>query len=391
MSQRSVVVLLLALVVLGLAVFVAQRGRSPAAIASGPIVPGLEAALNDVDRVALTKAGGETVATLERRGDAWVVAEKDGYRADVAKLRQGLRALAEAKVLETKTANPEFYDRLGVEDVAGANAGGVAVTIAAAGRDFGALILGQAVGSKQRYARRANEPQSYLVDRNPDFPKSTSQWLDSSIVDVRGERVQQVTIKHPDGETVAISKAEAPPSDLTQGTVVNFDVAGIPAGRELLYPGVANVIGNSLRELTLEDVERSDGAAPERPVQVEFKTFDGLVVRMTGTTRGEEDWVTIEASVDADQAARFAAPAPAQPVGGAPPTEGAPPAEGAAPSPAAGDAVGDVADDAARTRADAPAEAARINDRVRGWRYKIAGFQYDQMTRRMADLLKPVG
>jgi hypothetical protein len=384
MSQRSIVGLLVALVILGLAVFVAQRDRAPAASAGGPFVPGLQAALNDVDRVAIVKAGSAPVATLERRGDAWVVIEKDGYRADVAKLRQGLRTLTEAKVLEAKTATPELYDKLGVEDVSGANAGGVAVTIAAAGKDIGAVILGQAVGSKQRYARRANEPQSYLLDRNPDFPKNTSQWLDASIVDVRGERVQQVTIKHADGETVAISKAEAPPSDLTQGTVVNFDVAGIPAGRELLYPGIANVIGNSLRELNLEDVERADGAAPERPVQVEFKTFDGLVVRVTGTSRGEEDWVTIEASVDANQAARFAA---------APPAADAAPAAGAADAQAAAASGANApsAQAAAETAADPGAEAERINARVAGWRYKIAGFQYDQMTRRMADLLKPVG
>jgi hypothetical protein len=41
-------------------------------------VPGLEAALNDVDRVTVVKAGGATVATLERRADGWVVAEKNG-------------------------------------------------------------------------------------------------------------------------------------------------------------------------------------------------------------------------------------------------------------------------------------------------------------------------
>jgi hypothetical protein len=35
------------------------------------------------------------------------------------------------------------------------------------------------------------------------------------------------------------------------------------------------------------------------------------------------------------------------------------------------------------------AEAAEIHRTVGGWRYRIAGFQYDQMTRRMADLLKP--
>jgi hypothetical protein len=389
MSQRNFIGLLVALVALGLLVFFVQRDRSPTASAGTSIVPGLQAALNDIERVTVTKAGGEIVATLERRADGWVIAEKGGYRADVAKLRRGLSDLAEAKVLETKTANPEFYAKLGVEDVAGSSAGGVAVTVSAPGKDFGSLILGSAVGTKQRYARRASDAPSYLLDRNPDFPKATSQWLDAGVVDVRGERIQQVTIKHPDGETVAIAKAEAPPSDLTEGTVVNFNVAAIPAGRELLYPGVANVIGNSLRELNLEDVERADGAAPERPVQVEFKTFDGLVVRVTGTSRGEDDWVTFEASVDTDQAARFAAPTAARPEAGAAPAPGAEPD---AASPAAAEAASaPVAAANTATHADPVAEADAINKRVAGWRYKIAGFQYDQMTRRMADLLKPVG
>jgi len=284
MSQRGVIGLLVALVVLGLLVFIVQRDRSPAASAGAPILPGLQAALNDVERVTIVKAGGAAVATLERRADGWAIVEKGGYGADVAKLRQNLRALAEAKVLETKTSNAAFYEKLGVEDVAGANAAGVAVTIAAAGKEFGPLILGNAVGTKQRYARRASEMPSYLLDRNPDFPKSSSQWLDAGIVDVRGERVQQVTIKHPDGETVTISKREAPPSDLTQGTVVNFDVANVPAGRELLYAGVANVI--DIRNYGLVagiELQGIAGEPAKRAFNVFLDCFDkGVLVRTTG-------------------------------------------------------------------------------------------------------------
>jgi hypothetical protein len=372
MSRRGLFILLGILVALGVITALSQRDSSPPTSAGTVLLPGLNDVLNDVERVALQKGGGETVATLEKRGDTWVVAEKAGYAADVGKLRQGLRALGDAKILETKTANPELYGRLGVQDLSAADASGVSVLITAAGgKQFGPVILGNAEGTKQRYARRGAEAQSYLLDRNPDFPKNTSQWVNAQILDVRGERVQQVTIKHPDGETLAVSKSAPPPSDLTQGTVVNFDVANVPKGRELLYAGVANVIGNSLRELNLEDVERADGAAPERPVEIEFKTFDGLVVKAVGTDRGEEHWLTFEASVDPEQAARFAQPAAdaAQ--------ANAPAADAAATAPVATN--------------DPTAEAARINERVAGWRYKIAGFQYDQMTRRIADLLKPVG
>jgi len=366
MNRRSLIVLLGVLVALAAlaAIGLKERG-APSSSDGAAIVPGLAGALNNLERVSLVKAGGEAVATLERRGDDWVVAERNGYPAAVSKLRLALRALADAKILETKTANPDFYDKLGVTDVADAGAGGVAVTLTAPGTELPTLILGNAEGSKYRYARRANEAQSYLLDKNPDFPRSISQWLEPQILDVRGDRVQQVTIKHPDGETVTVSKAAR--------DAQNFDVAAVPQGRELLYAGVANVIGNSLRELNLEDVEPADANAVEQPVQVEFRTFDGLVINMTGAERGDDAWVSFVASFDPEQAARFADPAPA--------------ADGdageSAPEPAA------EATASTESVPDSAAEAERINARVGAWRYKIAGFQYDQMTRRMADLLKP--
>ena len=351
MSTRTVAILAGALVVLLALVLFGQRTSSPVGLGSA-LVPDLEAALGDLERVTIVKANGETVATLEKRPDNWVVADKHGYVANAAKLRQALTALSEAKILEQKTANPELYGRLGVQDVTAADAGGVSVALTAQGRELPTIILGNAEGSKFRYARRAGEAQSYLIDRNPDVPRAAAQWVDAGIVDIRGERVREVTITHADGEVVRISKATP--------ELANFDVADVPKGRELSYPGVANVIGNALRELNLDDVEPASAPA-EQPTIVEYRTFDGLVVRVTGTKRGDEDWITLEASVDAAQAAAAAPAAPAE-------------AAAASPTPAA----------------DPNAEAQRINAKVGGWRYKIAGFQYDQMTRRMADLLKAV-
>jgi hypothetical protein len=348
MSPRNAIVLLVAIVVLVALVLFGQRGSN--GDGGKLFVPGLQSQLNDVERVTITKAGNETVATLERKPEGWVATNKNGYPADVGKLRQGLSALAEAKILEQKTANPELYAHLGVEDVSGDRAAGVAVAMTAKGKDLPVLILGNADGTKHRYVRRAGEAQSYLIDRNPEFARGVGQWLDAQIIDVRSDRIASVTITHAEGQVLRLSKAskDAP----------NFDVADVPKGRELLYPGVANVIGNSLRELNLEDVEPAMASPPAKPAVVEFRTFDGLVVRALGEKRGDMSWVAFEASVDTQRAAPPAAPA--QP-----------------------------ADAAAAAPADPAAEAARINAKVGPWRYRIATFQYDQMTRQMADLLKP--
>lgn len=374
MSQRTVAVLAAALVVLlALVIFGQRSGTAPSAETDTVLLPNLQGALGELERVTIAKANGETVATLEQRPGNWVVADKHGYTANTTKLRQALTALAEARILEQKTANPELYGRLGVEDVSAADAAGISVSFTAPGVTLPAVILGNAEGSSYRYARRAGEAQSFLIDRNPDVPRVAAQWLDSLIVDVRGDRVREVTITHADGEVVHISKASP--------ELANFEVADVPEGRELSYPGVANVIGNALRELNLEDVEPAPEAAPEGATIVEYRTFDGLVVRVTGTENDDASWITLEASVDA---ASTAAPAAA----GSEDTAAA--ADEADDAAAADGAEADAAQaDAAETPADPGAEAERINAKVGGWRYKIASFQYDQLTRRMADLLKP--
>jgi hypothetical protein len=359
MSQRTVIAFLAALIVLVLlATFGGRTGTAPPASSGQAFLPDLAGALDDIERVTVVKARGETVATLEKRPEQWVVADKHDYVANVAKLSQALSALGEAQILEEKTANAQLYDRLGVEDVTDENAAGVSVAIAAGGRELATVILGNAEGSRYRYVRRAGEAQSYLIDENPDFPRTAAQWLDSQIIDVRSDRVREVTITHADGEVVRLSKASP---ELT-----NFEVADVPAGRELLYPGVANVVGNALRELALEDVEPAAAVTDaDAPTLVEYRTFDGLVVRITGIESADSSWIALEASADPEQTASAAdgdgAAADAEP----------------------------AAEAAAAQASDPAAEAARINAKVSAWRYKIASFQYDQLTRRMADLLKP--
>jgi hypothetical protein len=344
MSTRTVALLAAALIALVVLAFLGQRSGTQTTGSGTALVPDLEAALGDIERVTVAKANNETVATLERGPESWIVADKHGYIANATKLRQALTALGEAQILEQKTANAELYDRLGVEDIAATDAAGVSVAFTAPGRELPTIILGNAEGARYRYARRAGEAQSVLIDRNPDVPHTAAQWVESLIIDLRGDRVREVTITHADGEVVHLSKDGA--------ELANFDVADVPEGRELSYPGVANVVDSALRELNLEDVEPATEAPAEGATTVEYRTFDGLVVRVTGTESDDESWITLEASADA------AADAPA-----------APAAEGATP-------------------ADPAAEAAAINARVGGWRYKIASYQYDQMTRRMADLLR---
>jgi hypothetical protein len=356
MTRRATLIVAgLAVIAIALAL-VGQRQNRPDTSTGTLLVPGLAEALNDIEGVTVTGARAETIATLVRGEAGWSVMEKGGYPADLAKIRQALVSLSEARIVEEKTSNPDLHARLGVEAIEAETATGVAVAIEAP-TEFPVLILGDEPNSVSRYVRRADEQESFLIDRNPEIPSTTAPWLASEIVDVPSASVASVTIKHSDGDEIVLTK--------TSADETNFTVAGIPEGRELSYPTVANVIGNALRELKLDDVAPAvDTAAPS--TVTEFRTFDGLVVTVTSTLDGDTPWLTFAARAETSVAAA--------------------PADAAAAQAPDDDANAD--EPSATAPQDAVATAEAITARVGGWRYRVPEHQHGQLTRRWADLLK---
>lgn len=331
------------------------NGNDRAAVTAGqPFLPELGTMVDDLATITVTRGGNETIATLDRDGERWTVRERDGYPADMTRIRATLSALAEARIVEPKTASERFYDRLGVESIALESATGTQITLTGSGAPV-AVVIGDIAAAGQRFARHADAEQSYQIDRDPAPARDTGSWLDARILDVANERVQQVTIRHADGERLTLSRQEPGQT--------NFAIEPIPQGRELMYPGVANTVGGALGNLRLEDVSAAadplqpdaatadaataDAAAADvtaTDVSVEYRTFDGLVILIDGTRHNDQAWVTLRAEVDDD---------------------------------AAGEAM-----------AERRAEADSINARVDGWRYRLPAFQYQQITRRIDDLLQ---
>ena len=385
MTTRTVTVLAAALVVLGAVALLAQYDPQPPAPGGGLLLPDLGGDLDRITEVSVVGAGSEPVATLTRGEDgSWSVAEKDGYPADVEKVRQTLIGLAEARIVEPKTANPDFYDRLGVEGVEDGAAGGVAVMLTGADTPVN-VIVGDTEGTSQVYVRGADEAQSFLVDRNPDVGSETTDWLATEILAIPGSRMARVTVTHPDGEMVTVYKADSEQS--------NFDLEAMPPDRELQYASVANVMGNVLSNLNLQDVEPR--IATDEPVTVtEFVTFDGLAITAESLERGDEPWVAFrveyrppaaeEPEPEDDPAQGDAAQNVADEVEGDADAEGTDVA--AVEAEAEGADVAAVLEETDDT--DVAAEALELDQRLSPWRYRIASYQFDQMTRRLDDLLR---
>lgn len=302
------------------------------------LLPGFAAHANDVTAIQIVTAGDEAPIELSREADRFVVATREGYPADIGKLRELVIALAEAQLVEDKTANPENYGKLGVDDPA---EGGSGTKIVLSGPDFSySVILGNAAQGEYRYARVVNEPRSYLIDQNPAVPADAAEWLAPEILDVGPDRVARVRISHADGESLVIEKSAQDSTD--------FTVLDVPGGRELSYASVGNGIGAALDGLELSDVRlpQGEGAA----TTVVFETFEGLTI--TAQVYADEDrhWVGFRA----------------QPID----------------RPAPG-----IDDEASRDN-EAVRMADEINDRLSGWQYRIPDFKTNLLMRRWDDILK---
>src|SRR6056297_953187 len=64
--------------------------------------------------LAIAQDGNELV--LERTGGGWGVSVWDGYPVDGARAERLLVELADLRVIEERTDNPEFHERLGLDD-----------------------------------------------------------------------------------------------------------------------------------------------------------------------------------------------------------------------------------------------------------------------------------
>lgn len=367
--------------------FLPGRVGRESAIEVRPLLPDLAQRVNDLDEIRVVRGGGEPVATLRRGESTWTVDEADGYPADWSRLRALLAALAQARAVEPKTANPEYFDRLGLADVSDPDSKAVRVQLGA-GEDAPAVLVGDAARNRDgQYVRIEGEDRAWLIDRSLDVPTQTRDWLDRQIVDLAETEVVEVDITHPDGETVKLRKVSADDAD--------FVLQDVPEGRAAQDSWTLNATGGGLAGLRLDEVRRADRVAFEEAVRVRVLTADGLTVEAQLAVAEEKQWIKLQAaSLASATAAPAEIPDEIPDEGGSEVTAADTAADNAETPPAAAGAAasadGESGSDAVAAAAQRPQDrAAEINQRVSGWAYVIPQYKYEVLVRRTADLLKP--
>jgi Domain of unknown function (DUF4340) len=249
-----------------------------------PVLRGLSDQLDQVAR--LTVIHGDNKTTLLREKGVWVVEQESDYPADPVKMRQTLLALAALRYAEPKTAKPDLYSRLEVEDAGKKGSDSRLVTLAnAKGQLMGELIVGKprydifGGGNDGVYVRKPGQAQSWLASGPLQLPTGTLDWVDRTITMIPLHRIKSARFVAADGTTVEVSRAKKT-DELTL-------VGGIPKGDKLKTSDALNELGRSLDYFSLDDVK----PASEMPfpktgtTQAIYTTFDGLTVTVTTMER----------------------------------------------------------------------------------------------------------
>ena len=271
-----------------------DRDAAPAAEAGvgQPLIPGLSARLNQVTVLVLSGAGQSvTLARPDPESDRWSIVEKSGHPADAAEVRRAILGLAGAKTVEPRTANPEQYPKLAVDE-----AGATLITLRGAdGAELPSLALGKSVAAASPdhpgsfYARRLAEPQSWLAEgRLPPLAADPMQWLPRELPGMPRARVASVTVARPGAGELAIARNSPETAD--------FIATGLPRATKPRQ-GKINELAGAAEFLTLEDVAAADPAATPT-VTTTLRSFEGEVLSIRISRRDDQSWASFSATLE---------------------------------------------------------------------------------------------
>jgi hypothetical protein len=328
--QRLVALIVIALLALGGASFLAARRDGSQQKTGASLFPTLATQAHSATEITVFKGSSTPSLTVHKQNEQWTVAERANYPADLSKLRSLLQSLADAKIIEEKTSNPASYPVIGVEDPLKPEAGGAEVSISVADGKH-AVIVGKS-SPEGSYVRRAGEEKSYSVAPAISVDAEPRFWIDTKLLDLKTADIEKVDMKFSGAPSYMIHRAATPPAAAPVAAATppvpakspapatpsvpatpptapppassppppaDFLLDGVPAGRKAADAQTLAPSPTTYGNLTIDDVAPADGIDFSKASVATLTLSSGNVVTISGAVIGEKHWVKVSATQDA--------------------------------------------------------------------------------------------
>ena len=275
MNARIAAVLVVLLLALGGGALLLQqretdRRPSNAEALGQRLMKDLKAAEVAAIRIVEPKA----TLTLQRKDEGWVIAERDGFPADLSKVREFVLKAIELKVGQSEPITERDRARLNLD------ASGTQVEFNGPdGKPLAKLIVGkkyfrrevdnpQKAAADGRFVMRPEEPGVVYVVSDPlaQATTATASWIDRTAFKV--EKVGTLEVRYPDGSGYRIERAKDD---------ADWKLADAKPG-EALEVTKANAASYVLGTLELADVAPKDAkdTGLDNPTVIEATTLAGV-------------------------------------------------------------------------------------------------------------------
>ncbi len=340
MTPRTVAVLLVCAVVSSAAAAyaIAERVSFQETDFQGQrVFPDLLETAKNVTTMTVTQSGN--VMTFEKKENGWTLKQSGNYPVHDNLVAKVVFGLANMELLDTKTAKPSRFEALQLGDPTQKTSKAQQVRLADEnGTVIADLIVGRAnyflpeTTTGGMYIRRPGEQQTWLARGLVDIGVEPRDWLVREIVDIKPERIARVDVTFPDETTQSV----VPAPEATGG----FAFENVPAGYKLKSPYAPRNVAAVLGSFVTNNVTPSADIDldPAQAYEATFTTTDGMKVVTRMWQKDGQQYMRIHA-------------------------DAAPPAATAT-------------------------QAAKINARTKGWTYIIPEYQYEQISKKLTDVIE---
>jgi hypothetical protein len=305
MNARFAAVLVVLLVALGGGALLLQRqdsGRQPAdaQVLGQRVLKDLKAA--DVASIRIVEPNA--TLTLQRKEEGWTIAEREGFPADLAKVREFVLKAIELKVGQSEPIGEKDRARLNLDEPGkkSETAGTLVEFNGADGKPLGKLVVGRKYFRREvddavkapgdgRFVMRPEEPGTVYVVSDPLAQASTrsASWIDRTAFKI--EKVKTLEVTTPQGEGYRIERS---------GDNADWKLGGAKPGEKLEITR-ANAASYVLGLIELADVAPKDAGDTglDKATLVEATTLDGAAYSIkVGKLEGENYYVSFTTTAD---------------------------------------------------------------------------------------------